>query len=46
MRSGLYGLGDVIVSLVLPELQLTVDDIFPELWRCKMAVPDETRWLQ
>ncbi len=29
-RSGLYGLGDAIVSPVLPELRLTVDDIFPE----------------
>jgi len=30
-RSGLYGLGDTIVSQVLPELHLTVDEIFPEL---------------
>lgn len=30
-RSGLYGLGDAIVSQVLPEFRLTVDDIFPEL---------------
>jgi Uma2 family endonuclease len=29
-RSGLYGLGDLIVSQVLFELQLTVDEIFPE----------------
>jgi Uma2 family endonuclease len=29
-RLGLYGLGDPIVSQVLSELQLTVDDIFPE----------------
>lgn len=29
-RSGLYGLGDFIVSQVLPELRLTVDEIFPE----------------
>ena len=29
-RSGLYGLGDSIVSQVLPELRLTVDEIFPE----------------
>jgi Uma2 family endonuclease len=29
-RSGLYGLGDLIVSQVLPELRLTVDEIFPE----------------
>src|SRR5690606_33018553 len=26
-RSGLYGLGDAIVSAVLPELALTVDDL-------------------
>lgn len=30
-RSGLYGLGDLIVSQVLPELRLMVDNIFPEL---------------
>jgi Uma2 family endonuclease len=30
-RSGLYGLGDLIVSQVLPELRLMVDEIFPEL---------------
>jgi Uma2 family endonuclease len=30
-RSGLYGLGDLIVSQVLSELQLRVDEIFPEL---------------
>jgi Uma2 family endonuclease len=30
-RSGLYGLGDAIVSQVLPELHLTVNEIFPEL---------------
>jgi Uma2 family endonuclease len=30
-RSGLYGLGDLIVSHVLPELRLMVDEIFPEL---------------
>jgi Uma2 family endonuclease len=30
-RSGLYGLGNLIVSQVLPELRLTVDEIFPEL---------------
>jgi Uma2 family endonuclease len=30
-RSGLYGLGDLIVSPVLPELRLMVDEIFPEL---------------
>jgi Uma2 family endonuclease len=30
-RSGLYGLGDRIVSQVLPELQLTVDALFPEV---------------
>jgi Uma2 family endonuclease len=30
-RLGLYGLSDTIVSLVLPELRLTVNDIFPEL---------------
>jgi Uma2 family endonuclease len=29
-RSGLYGLGDFIVSQVLPELRLTVDEVFPE----------------
>jgi Uma2 family endonuclease len=29
-RLGLYGLSDTIVSLVLPELHLTVNDIFPE----------------
>jgi Uma2 family endonuclease len=29
-RSGLYGLGHLIVSQVLPELHLTVDEIFPE----------------
>jgi Uma2 family endonuclease len=29
-RFGLYGLGDLIVSRVLPELRLTVDEIFPE----------------
>lgn len=29
-RLGLYGLGDLIVSQVLSELQLTVDEIFPE----------------
>ena len=29
-RSGLYGLGHPIVSQVLPELRLTVDEIFPE----------------
>jgi Uma2 family endonuclease len=30
-RSGLYGLGDTIVSQVLPDLRLTVGEIFPEL---------------
>jgi Uma2 family endonuclease len=30
-RSGLYGLGDLIVSAMLPELRLMVDEIFPEL---------------
>lgn len=30
-RSGLYGVGDLIASQVLPELHLTVDEIFPEL---------------
>jgi len=30
-RSGLCGLGDLIVSQVLPELRLTVNEIFPEL---------------
>jgi Uma2 family endonuclease len=30
-RSGLYGLGDTIVSQVLPDLRLTVAEIFPEL---------------
>jgi Uma2 family endonuclease len=30
-RSGLYGLGDLIVSQELPELCLMVDEIFPEL---------------
>jgi Uma2 family endonuclease len=30
-RLGLYGLSDTIVSPVLPELRLTVNDIFPEL---------------
>jgi Uma2 family endonuclease len=30
-RSGLYGLGNLIASQVLPELQLTVDEIFPAL---------------
>jgi Uma2 family endonuclease len=30
-RSGLYGLGSLIVSQVLPELQLTVDELFPAL---------------
>jgi Uma2 family endonuclease len=30
-RLGLYGLGDRIVSQLLPDLQLTVDEIFPEL---------------
>jgi|SRR6266850_2673541 len=29
-RLGLYGLSDTIVSLVLPESHLTVNDIFPE----------------
>ena len=29
-RSGLYGLGDTIVSQVLPDLRLTVAAIFPE----------------
>ena len=29
-RSGLYGLGDTIVSQVLPDLHLTVAEIFPE----------------
>jgi Uma2 family endonuclease len=29
-RSGLYGLGNLIVSQVLAELRLTVDEIFPE----------------
>lgn len=29
-RLGLYGLGDLIVSQVLSELQLTVDEILPE----------------
>lgn len=29
-RLGLYGLGDLIVSQVLSELQLPVDEIFPE----------------
>jgi Uma2 family endonuclease len=31
VRSGLYGLGDVIVSQVLPEFHLMVSAIFPEL---------------
>jgi Uma2 family endonuclease len=30
-RSGLYGLGDLIVSQVLPELRPMVDEVFPEL---------------
>jgi Uma2 family endonuclease len=30
-RSGLYGIGDLLVSPVLPELRLIVDEIFPEL---------------
>jgi Uma2 family endonuclease len=30
VRSGLYGLGDTIVSQVLPDLRLTVAEIFPE----------------
>jgi Uma2 family endonuclease len=30
VRSGLYGLGDTIMSQVLPELRLTVAEIFPE----------------
>jgi len=30
-RSGLYGLGDAIVSRVLPEFHLTVNECFPEL---------------
>ena len=30
-RSGLYGLGDLLASHVLPELHLTVNEIFPEL---------------
>jgi Uma2 family endonuclease len=30
-RSGLYGLGDAIVSQVLPQLRLMVNEIFPEL---------------
>lgn len=30
-RLGLYGLSDVIVSQVLPDLQLLVDEIFPAL---------------
>lgn len=30
-RSGLYGLGDAIVSQVLPKFHLTVNEIFPEL---------------
>ncbi len=30
-RSGLHGLGDAIVSQVLPSLRLTVAEIFPEL---------------
>jgi Uma2 family endonuclease len=30
-RSGLYGLGNLIVSQVLPELQLAVDELFPAL---------------
>ena len=29
-RLGLYGLGDTIVSQVLPDLRLTVAEIFPE----------------
>ena len=29
-RSGLYGLGDAIVSRILPDLRLTVVEIFPE----------------
>jgi Uma2 family endonuclease len=29
-RSDLYGLDDLIVSQVLPELHLTVDEVFPE----------------
>jgi len=29
-RSGLYGFGDAIVSQVLPELHLTVNELFPE----------------
>jgi Uma2 family endonuclease len=30
-RLGLYGLGDQISSQVLPELRLTVDEVFPDL---------------
>jgi Uma2 family endonuclease len=30
-RSGLYGLGDPIVSHVLPDLRLTVNEVVPEL---------------
>lgn len=30
-RAGLYGLGDAITSQVLPDLRLTVDELFPEL---------------
>src|SRR5919108_509547 len=30
-RFGLYGLGDLLASHVLPELHLTVNEIFPEL---------------
>jgi Uma2 family endonuclease len=29
-RSGLYGIGDAIASQVLPDLRLTVDEIFPD----------------
>jgi Uma2 family endonuclease len=29
-RSGLYGLGDTIMSQVLPDLRLTVAELFPE----------------
>ena len=35
-RSGLYGLGDLIVSPVLPELRLFVDELFPELSAASM----------
>ena len=39
-RSGLYGLGDLIVSPVLPELRLFVDELFPRIVGGARPIPD------